>query len=303
MKKLHLLATLALAVASIAPVSAQRQLTVQANKPGAVIQPTMYGIFFEDINFGADGGLYAEMVENRSFEFPDRLMGWNVFGNVQMSNVRPAFERNPNYVILGDSGHIEKRTGLENRGFFGMGFKKGLRYDFSVYARLHDAGTRPARIRVELVNANNNIVTRQRITIGTSEWKKYTCSLTPNVTEPKGLMRIFLETPEGVDLDHVSLFPSDNWNGLRADLVKDLEDLKPGIFRFPGGCIVEGTTWRPATNGKTPSDRWKTDRSTRTVGTTPSPTACTPTISSPTAWDSMSSSSSPRKSVPNRFPW
>ena len=241
MKKLHLLATLALAVASIAPVSAQRQLTVQANKPGAVIQPTMYGIFFEDINFGADGGLYAEMVENRSFEFPDRLMGWNVFGNVQMSNVRPAFERNPNYVILGDSGHIEKRTGLENRGFFGMGFKKGLRYDFSVYARLHDAGTRPARIRVELVNANNNIVTRQRITIGTSEWKKYTCSLTPNVTEPKGLMRIFLETPEGVDLDHVSLFPSDNWNGLRADLVKDLEDLKPGIFRFPGGCIVEGT--------------------------------------------------------------
>ena len=241
MKKLHLLATLALAVASVTPACAQRQLTVQANKPGAVIQPTMYGIFFEDINFGADGGLYAEMVENRSFEFPDRLMGWNMFGNVQVSNVRPAFERNPHYVILGDSGHIEKRTGLENRGFFGMGFKKGLRYDFSVYARLHDAGTRPARIRVELVNANNNIITRQRITIGSADWKKYTCSLTSNVTEPKGLMRIFLETPEGVDLDHVSLFPSDNWNGLRADLVKDLEDLKPGIFRFPGGCIVEGT--------------------------------------------------------------
>ncbi len=221
--------------------SAQRQLVVQAKKPGAVIQPTMYGIFFEDINFGADGGLYAEMVENRSFEFPDRLMGWNMFGNVQVSQVRPAFDRNPHYVVLGDSGHIEKRTGLENRGFFGMGLKKGLRYDFSVYARLHDAGSKPARIRVELVDSRNTIVGRERITIDSRDWKKYTASVTPSVTEQKGLMRIFLETAEGVDLDHVSLFPSDNWHGLRADLVKDLADLHPGIFRFPGGCIVEGT--------------------------------------------------------------
>lgn len=236
----QILTLLAFTMALAMPASAQRQLTVKA-KPGTAIHSTMYGIFFEDINFGADGGLYAEMVQNRSFEFPDRLMGWNMFGNVQVSDVRPAFDRNPHYVVLGDSGHIEKRTGLENRGFFGMGLKKGLRYDFSVYARLHDAGSQPARIRVELVNAANNIITRQRITIDSRDWKKYTCSLTPNVTEPKGLMRIFLETKEGVDLDHVSLFPSDNWNGLRADLVKDLEDLHPGIFRFPGGCIVEGT--------------------------------------------------------------
>jgi alpha-L-arabinofuranosidase len=241
MQKMKFLSMLLVALALTMPASAQRQLVVQAKKPGAVIQPTMYGIFFEDINFGADGGLYADMVENRSFEFPDALMGWNMFGNVQVSDVRPAFDRNPHYVVLGDSGHIEKRTGLENRGFFGMGLKKGLRYDFSVYARLHDAGSQPARIRVELVNAANNIITRQRITIDSRDWKKYTCSLTPNVTEQKGLMRIFLETKEGVDLDHVSLFPSDNWNGLRADLVKDLEDLHPGIFRFPGGCIVEGT--------------------------------------------------------------
>lgn len=235
-----IISLLALAMVLAMPASAQRQLTVKA-KPGAAIHSTMYGIFFEDINFGADGGLYAEMVQNRSFEFPDRLMGWNMFGNVQVSDVRPAFDRNPHYVVLGDSGHIEKRTGLENKGFFGMGLKKNLRYDFSVYARLHDAGSKPARIRVELVNAANNIITRQRINIDSRDWKKYTCSLTPNVTEPKGLMRIFLETKEGVDLDHVSLFPSDNWNGLRADLVKDLEDLHPGIFRFPGGCIVEGT--------------------------------------------------------------
>ena len=241
MRKTKWFMTVALMAMMTLNANAQRQLTVQANKPGATIQPTMYGIFFEDINFGADGGLYAEMVQNRSFEFPTRLMGWNAFGNVQVGEVRPAFERNPHYVVLGDSGHIEKRTGLENRGFFGMGFKKGMRYDFSVYARLHDGGSAPARIRVELVNADNNIITRQRITINSREWKKYTASLTSNITEQKGLMRIFLETAEGVDLDHVSLFPSDNWNGLRADLVKALADLHPGIFRFPGGCIVEGT--------------------------------------------------------------
>ena len=196
MKRNLILCIVVLAAMSFMPASAQRQLTVKANKPGAVIQPTMYGIFFEDINFGADGGLYAEMVENRSFEFPDRLMGWNVFGNVQVSDAKPAFDRNPHYVVLGDSGHIEKRTGLENRGFFGMGFKKGLRYDFSVYARLHDAGSKPARIRIELVDSRNGIITRQRININSNDWKKYTASLTPNVTDPKGLMRIFLETAE-----------------------------------------------------------------------------------------------------------
>ena len=241
MRKLSI-TTLLLALLTLSGgVAAQRQLTVQTKKMGAPIQPTMYGIFFEDINFGADGGLYAEMVINRSFEFPQTLMGWNSFGNVTVSDVRPAFDRNPHYVVLGDSGHIEKRTGLENRGFFGMGIKKGLRYDFSVYARKHVASSANARIRVELVDSRNEIVARQRITIGSGDWQKYTASLEPKVTDGKALMRVFLETAEGVDLDHVSLFPSDNWHGLRADLVKDLEDLHPGIFRFPGGCIVEGT--------------------------------------------------------------
>ena len=241
MRKLQFLAIMALAAALALPANAQRKLTVQTKKLGAVIQPTMYGIFFEDINFGADGGLYAEMVQNRSFEFPSRLMGWDVFGNVELRDDRPAFPNNPHYVAITDPKHAHKRSGIENRGFFGMGFKKDLRYDFSVYARLHDAGSKPARIRVELVNSRNGIIKDEKITIDSRDWKKYTCSITPNITDPKGLMRIFLESAEGVDLDHVSLFPSDNWNGLRADLVKDLEDLHPGIFRFPGGCIVEGT--------------------------------------------------------------
>ena len=112
MRKLQLFTAVAIMAMVSLSANAQRQLTVQANKPGAVIQPTMYGIFFEDINFGADGGLYAEMVQNRSFEFPTRLMGWNAFGNVQVSDQRPAFDRNPHYVVLGDSGHIEKALRL-----------------------------------------------------------------------------------------------------------------------------------------------------------------------------------------------
>ncbi len=240
MRKSRIFAVLLAAAASLG-VQAQHQFSVQANKPGVEIQPTMYGIFFEDINFGADGGLYAEMVENRSFEFPDRLMGWEAFGNVTVSDLKPAFERNPHYVTLETAGSREKQTGLENRGFFGMGLKKDMKYDFSVYARLHLLNGKEAKFRVELVGSDNVPIAKETITVTNNKWQKYTCTLTSTKTDPKGLMRIFLTSAESVDLDHVSMFPEDNWNGLRADLVKDLEDLKPGVFRFPGGCIVEGT--------------------------------------------------------------
>ena len=250
---------------SLSTSAQQHQFIVNA-KPGAPIQPTMYGIFFEDINFGADGGLYAEMVENRSFEFPNRLMGWNTFGNVSLSDVKPAFDRNPHYVVLESAGHDQKFTGLENRGYFGMGLKEGMRYDFSVYGRLHNLQGKAAKIRVEIVDDQDVPIDRQSISINGTQWQKYTVSLTSKKTVEKGLMRIFLESEDGVDLDHVSLFPEDNWHGLRADLVKDLEDLNPGIFRFPGGCIVEGTDlttryqWKnsvgPAENRPLNENRW-----------------------------------------------
>src|SRR5574344_690599 len=103
MRKNRLLSTMLLAALISISASAQHQFTVNT-KPGVPVQSTMYGIFFEDINFGADGGLYAEMVENRSFEFPERLMGWNTFGNVTLSDVKPAFDRNPHYVTLESAG-------------------------------------------------------------------------------------------------------------------------------------------------------------------------------------------------------
>ena len=227
--------------------AATNDMVIKTNKPGAPIQPTMYGIFFEDINFGADGGLYAELVKNRSFEFPQTFMGWNVFGNVQVKDDGP-FERNPHYVRLGDPGHRHKHTGIENEGFFGIGVEKDKEYRFSVWARTVDGET--SKIRVEITDPDtmndNQAIARQDLEITGKEWKKYTIVLKPSKTDAKAHLRIFLTTPDkGVDLEHVSLFPVDTWNGhengMRKDLAQKLADLKPGVFRFPGGCIVEGT--------------------------------------------------------------
>ena len=240
MRKNRLLSTMLLAALTSISASAQHQFTVNT-KPGAPVQSTMYGIFFEDINFGADGGLYAEMVENRSFEFPERLMGWNVFGNVAINDIKPAFDRNPHYVTVSPSGHREKQSGLENHGFFGMGIKKGMKYDFSIYARLNLLQGKSAKFRVELVGEDDVPISQDTIVVTNNQWQKYTATLTSDKTMEKAFMRIFLMSGESVDLDHISLMPQDNWHGMRADLVKDLADLHPGVFRFPGGCIVEGT--------------------------------------------------------------
>ena len=235
------------ALAVLSAGAATNDFVIKTNKPGAPIQPTMYGIFFEDINFGADGGLYAELIKNRSFEFPQTFMGWNTFGNVQVREDGP-FERNPHYVRLGDPGHRHKHTGIENEGFFGIGVEKDKEYRFSVWARTVDGET--SKIRVEITDPDTmddrQAIAKQDLEISGKEWKKYTVVLKPSQTDAKAHLRIFLTTPKsGVDLEHVSLFPVDTWkgheNGMRKDLAQKLADLKPGVFRFPGGCIVEGT--------------------------------------------------------------
>ena len=241
-----LLAVLALAAGS-ALQAQTNELVIQAGKPGAEIQPTMYGLFFEDINYAADGGLYAELVKNRSFEFPQHFMGWKTFGKVSLKDDGP-FDRNPHYVRLAYAGHPHKQTGLDNEGFFGIGIKKGAEYRFSVWARVAEGET-PAKIRVELADTKSmgeqQAFATADVTVDSREWKKYQVILKPEVTNPKAILRIFLASRQTVDLEHISLFPVDTWqgheNGLRKDLVQALADIKPGVFRFPGGCIVEGT--------------------------------------------------------------
>ena len=228
-------------------VAANDQLIIRADKPGAEIQPTMYGLFFEDINYAADGGLYAEMIKNRSFEFPQSLMGWESFGKVSVRDEGGPFERNPHYVRLLPSGHPHKFTGLTNEGFFGVAFTKGESYRFSVWARA--VSDRPSKIRVELTDpasmGETQVMASASISIKSADWERYTVTLTPEATVSNGRLRIFLESDGGCDLEHISLFPTDTWkgheNGLRRDLAQKLADIHPGVFRFPGGCIVEGT--------------------------------------------------------------
>jgi alpha-L-arabinofuranosidase len=228
----------------ITPAADQFTLTVQADQPGARINPAMWGVFFEDINLGADGGLYAELIKNRSFEFPTALMGWTrvgasgTAGEISIRHDQPAFINNPHYVRIAAAGRTE--LGLANEGFRGIGVKQGAQYDFSVQGRIV-SGT--PIVRVELVRADGSVLAAAKLGRFGNAWRKQTAALRPKYTESQAQFRV-LVTGGTVDLDHVSLFPRQTWKnrpgGLRADMVQKLADLQPGFFRFPGGCIVEG---------------------------------------------------------------
>ena len=241
----HRLLTCAIALTSaLASMAQTHVMDVNTKKAGATVQNTMYGLFFEDINYAADGGLYGELVKNRSFEFPQALMGWQAFGNVELKDDGP-FERCPHYVSLTWAGHTDRRTGLVNEGYFGIGVLKGEDYRFTVWARA-PKGT--ARIRVQLIDANT-MGERQdfataKVDVKGTEWKKYEVRIKSPRTDNKACLRIFLDGRNPIDLEHISLFPVNTFknreNGMRRDLAQALADMKPGVFRFPGGCIVEG---------------------------------------------------------------
>ena len=219
---------------------------IDTSKAGAPIPSTMYGIFFEDINYAADGGLYAELIKNRSFEFPNNFAGWTISGNVSLQDDGP-FKKNPHYVRLAPAGHRDKHTMIENEGFFGIGVKANAEYRFSVWARVPDGGN--AKIWIDLVEnaamADDQKIGNAGLDISGKEWKKYAVTLTAKKTLDKAHLRVWGDSKVTTDLEHVLLFPVDTYrgheNGLRKDLAEALEQLKPGVFRFPGGCIVEGT--------------------------------------------------------------
>ena len=266
------LLTCAVAVASVMAAGAQTNvLDINTKKAGAKIQDTMYGLFFEDINYAADGGLYGELVKNRSFEFPQSFMGWQVFGDVKLKDDGP-FERCPHYVVLGAPNHKERRTGIQNEGYFGIGVVKGEDYRFSVWAK---APKGKASIRVQLIDqysmGEHQEFVEQTLEITSAEWKKYEIVLKSPETQKKANLRIFLKGETPVCLEHVSLFPVNTFknreNGLRRDVAQALADVKPGLLRFPGGCIVEGTDqetryqWKntigPVENRPLNQNRWE----------------------------------------------
>ena len=259
--------------------AASNVITVNAKKPGAPIQKTQWGIFFEDINFAADGGLYGELLKNRSFEFtPDHLMGWQAFGKVEIKNDGP-FNRNPHYARLTSPGHRDLWTGLQNEGFFGIGLEKDAEYRFSVWARVPDG--QPQWLWIQFVDQNtmdeHQEFTNTDLKVDSREWKKYTVVIKSPRTIERAQLRLFLCDEKrrsgsgAMDVEHISLFPVDTYkgheNGMRRDVAQALEDLRPGVFRFPGGCIVEGTTlelryqWKnsvgPVENRPINKNRWE----------------------------------------------
>lgn len=256
-------------------VSAQKNLTVYPEKTGVAVQPTMWGVFFEDINFGADGGIYAELVKNRSFEFYNPLMGWKILknsaaGEVRIINRSEEMSNNPRYariICKSDTGTY----GISNEGFRGLGIKKGIGYNFSVIARKIQGDN--IKMIAELIDSSGNIAGSSEITGFTDKWNTFKGSFVSSVTDPHARLNVLISGEGTIDIDMVSLFPQDTWknrsNGLRADLVQMLADLKPGFIRFPGGCIVEGhdlavryqwkKTTGPVENRELIVNRWNTE--------------------------------------------
>ena len=219
--------------------------------------------------------LYAELVKNRSFEFPDPLMGWSQLtraegtGSLAVLDQAPFHAANPHYLRL--TASTEAGWGVANEGFRGMGVRQGESYDFS--ARIRTAGNSPKALRLELVGASGNKLAQTQIVGFGAEWKLQTATLRATTTDPKAHLNLVMEGPGTLDLDMVSLFPRTTWKerpgGLRADLVRKLAEMKPGFVRFPGGCIVEGhfltnryqwkTTIGPIEERKLIINRWNTE--------------------------------------------
>lgn len=230
-------------------ITAQKvlEISVKADKPEAEIQPAMWGVFFEDINFAADGGIYAELVKNRSFEFELPMTGWqtlskqNGTGRIVANFYSPSRPSNPHYMRI----YIDPSAGtfgFTNEGFRGMGIRKDEQYNFSVSARLTENSD--IKMTTELITSSGQVIGKKELSGFSGSWKKHQSSLRASATEQKAQLRITLSGKGSMDLDMISLFPNDTWkgrqNGLRRDIVQMIADLKPGFIRFPGGCIVEG---------------------------------------------------------------
>lgn len=219
----------------------KRFLDLDGASTNIKIQPTMYGIFFEDINFAADGGIYAELIKNRSFEFDEPLMGWKQQNTKTLSpNLDSGFltiysdnsKTNKNYARITVSN--DKNYILENEGFRGIGLHQNSKYDFSF--DLENVSGNISAVNASLIDENEKIISTVPILIKGKGWQKYTAVFSPSRTVEKAKLQITFTGNGVVNMDMISLFPQDTWKGrkggLRKDLVQKLYDLQPGFFTF-----------------------------------------------------------------------
>lgn len=221
--------------------------TIDAAGKGIPVSPTMHGIFFEDINYAADGGLYAELVENRSFEHRSGMHAWHeekrggAQGGISFSGDAPIHPNNPRFLRM-EVTAAGDGYGVSNFGYGGIPLAAGVDYRLSIQARSLAGYTGSLLVRLE--GQDGTVLGEGKIEKVGENWQRYQLALTSKVANPAVRVVVLADAMGQVDIDMVSLFPKNTWkgreNGLRADLVEALADLKPGFMRFPGGCIVEG---------------------------------------------------------------
>ena len=243
----------------------QAQKPMNAPKGGKAISDELIGIFFEDISSAADGGLYAELIQNGSFEFnANERDGWgpatawkvirpgHSLGMLKVCMDSPLHVNNPTYMRL----HVErvkeyydykgwKGYGLENNGFDGISVKAGEKYDFSAFLRNASDGDK--QVRVALIEPQGwgkdpRLLAETSLSVSDKSWQKCEATLTPSADCPKAALQVLVLTQGDIDIDDVSLMPEDTYkgHGLRKDLAQTLADLHPKFMRFPGGCVVHG---------------------------------------------------------------
>ncbi len=221
------------------------------------ISPDLFGLFFEDINYAADGGLYAELIQNRSFEYNPAerkewhpLYNWEYFttgysyGKVNIESSQPVHPNNPHYTVL-EAEHIYQEdgsVGIRNQGFDGIVVKSGESYLFSVFAK--QLSNEPVSLKISLQTRKGEVLAEKKLTVSSTIWEKHTAVLTSSASNDTASLVIALVSKGKVALDVVSLFPEQTFkkraNGMRADLAQLLADMKPAFIRFPGGCLVHG---------------------------------------------------------------
>ena len=229
------------------PATVTASLTVDASKTKA-ISDKLVGIFFEDISYAADGGLYAELVQNRDFEYSssDRnewnaLTAWEHSKGVRVETAQPLSKVNPHYVVM-------RADTLYNIGWDGIA-DKGTAYDFSMYARMMADGAK--QMNVALVADDGTVMAEGKLKVAGREWKRYALALTTDTKKRTKLyggevrncrLVIVGKKDAEVALDMISLFPHDTYkgHGLRKDLAETIAALKPKFVRFPGGCMSHG---------------------------------------------------------------
>jgi alpha-L-arabinofuranosidase len=239
-----------------------QSVQAQTKGGGKKISPNLFGLFFEDINYSADGGLYAELVQNRSFEYsPTDRKEWNSFsyweyvtpgfsfGQISVESNSPIHANNPHYIVL-NVEHVGKErefkgdagVGIQNIGFDCMMVREGNVYNLSLFAR--QISVAPISLLINLQGPSGKVLAEERITIASGEWSKYTAKLKTTESSDSASLVILATTPGKLALDVVSLFPENTFknreNGLRADLAEILAGIKPKFIRFPGGCLVHG---------------------------------------------------------------